>query len=759
MKNELYTLFYSPIAWLVLIIFAFQAGMAFSDAYLDQLRQQALDYSLYGVTRSLLFGWDGVISSMQRQLYLYIPLLTMGLMSQEYNRGSIKLLYSYPITNKQIIFGKYLAIIVYILVLIAFLFIYILFSLFTIKNMDIPYALAGVLGIFLLLSAYAAIGLFMSTLTSYQVVAAVGTLALLSVLNFINNVGQEIPFIRDITYWLSMSGRSDTFLKGLICSEDVLYFILVIVLFISLSIIKLQAERTKKNLIQNIAHYGCVIILALGIGYASSRPQLMCYYDATETKDNTLTQSSIDVMKKLDGPLTLTTYVNLLSEHYYYGLPKSYNEDIDRFERYIRFKPEIEMKYVYYYHKTYFPLLDTRYPNLNDEERARRISDISNINFSKVLTPEQINQQVDLSGEDYRFVRIFERGNGQKSFLRLFGDNVIFPGETEITASLKRMVVPSPHVAFLSGHGERNIYSAGEQEYAAFAENKTFRYSLLNQGFNISTLSLENIQSIPKEIDILVISDIKKSLSPSELTAISNYISIGGNLIIAGESRRQNNMNPILEQLGLRFMPGILVQQNKDYPQDLILGNIATQAINLTPKLRYLKYNGSKVSMPGAIGIEQISNKGFEIIPLIETDSTGSWNELETTNFIETTATLNPTIGEVEKSIPIALYLSREINGKTQRIIVTGDSDCFSNSELSRTREGIPSVNFTMITESFRLLSNGEFPVDTRRPRPSDDQIYLTENASLWIKLLFIGLLPCSIIILSLGLWWKRRGK
>lgn len=51
MKNELYTLFYSPIAWLVLIIFAFQAGMAFSDAYLDQLRQQALDYSLYGVTR------------------------------------------------------------------------------------------------------------------------------------------------------------------------------------------------------------------------------------------------------------------------------------------------------------------------------------------------------------------------------------------------------------------------------------------------------------------------------------------------------------------------------------------------------------------------------------------------------------------------------------------------------------------------------------------------------------------------------------
>ena len=78
---------------------------------------------------------------------------------------------------------------------------------------------------------------------------------------------------------------------------------------------------------------------------------LRCYYDATEMKANTLTKNSLDVMKDLDGPLTITTYVNMLDEDYFRFLPKYYNDDMKQFEKYIRFKPEIKMKYVYYYDK------------------------------------------------------------------------------------------------------------------------------------------------------------------------------------------------------------------------------------------------------------------------------------------------------------------------------------------------------------------------------------------------------------------------
>ena len=107
--------------------------------------------------------------------------------------------------------------VIYGLVLIGILCVMIIFNLFTIENMDYGLVFTGLLGIYLLICAYAAIGLFMSCLTSYQVVAAIGTLALLAALNFVGGMWQGIDLIRDITYWLSISGRADELIAGLIC--------------------------------------------------------------------------------------------------------------------------------------------------------------------------------------------------------------------------------------------------------------------------------------------------------------------------------------------------------------------------------------------------------------------------------------------------------------------------------------------------------------------------------------------------------------
>lgn len=758
-KNELSTLFYSPIAWLILIIFTFQSGMAYANAWDSILRSVALGYNPSSLTGRLLLGWEGAISSMQEHLFLYIPLLTMGLMSQEYNRGSIKLLYSSPVTNRQIIFGKYLSMVICTAILVAILFIYYVFTAFTIQNIDTPFALTALLGVFLMICAYAAIGLFMSSLTSYQVVAAVGTLAVLAVLNYIGHVGQEISFVRDITYWLSISGRADTFFKGLICSEDFLYFLLVIVLFVTLSILRLQAERTKLSALQSMLRYGGVIVVTLLIGYFSARPALRCYYDATEMKENTLTQNSIDIMEKLDGPLTITTYANMFDENYFRALPRYYNEDFNRFEKYIRFKPEIKMKYVYYYDKTNNPTLEQRYPGLTDEQRLKKICDALDWDVKRVLTPEQIRAKEDLSGEYNKYVRVIERGNGQKSYLRLYEDNYRHPTETEISAALKRMVIKSPVVAFLTGHGERSIDGIGERDYYAFSQYKDFRNSLVNQGFESISLSLDSVNKVPENIDILVISDVRTALSPKEQEIIENYIAEGRNLLIAGEPRRQEQMNPLLAPLGLSFMPGILVQESKDFSTDLILANPTMASLNVINRFDKLLAFGNQITMPSAVGIKQTEEKGFKVVPILTTDSTGSWNELETTNFIEDTARINPSIGEVEQANTTMMYLNREVNNREQRIIVLGDADCIGNGELSRQRNGISSANFSVITESFRLLSFGEFPVDTSRKGSSDNKININEEWGLWIKILFMGLLPGILTFLSLALWWKRRKK
>lgn len=765
-KAELNALFCSPIAWLILIIFAFQAGLTFSDLVADQLRYVALGYRPYNLTASLLVGFGGMYSSMQNNLYLYIPLLTMGLMSREYSSGSIKLLYSSPITNMQIILGKYLSILIYTLVLMGILFIFFLFSACVVDNFDYSFALTGLLGMFLLVCAYAAIGLFMSSLTEYQVVAAVGTLTVLAVLNFMNQIGQDFDFVRDLTYWLSLAGRSDKFLKGLICSEDVLYFIVVVVLFLALSVLRLKFERVTTTKVCKIGQYAIVICVALLVGYVSSMPKLMGYYDATETKANTLTPPSQEVMKKLDGGLTLTTFVNLLDDNFSKGMPGNRNWEEAKFEDYIRFKPEMKMKYVYYYDRANNPRLYAQYPGLSDKEIAQKRCDSYDIDFDMFLSPEEIHQLckekgISLEEEGNRFVYLFERENGQHAFLRIYEDNQRDPSEVEITAALKTMVVKSPKVAFLTGHGERDIYKGGERDYSAFAKNLGFRQSLINQGYDVVTLDLKedtaNVE-ISQDIDVLVIADVCEPYSPEEIEKVNKFIERGGNMIVACEPRRQELMNPLVEKLGITFMPGTVVQPTPDYAANLLFLDPSSDAQKFCSGYASLPRYGYKLTMSGAVALSFDASSGFESQTFLAT-SPKAWNEMQTTDFVDGQLEINEETGEKMDSIPLMMRLARQVGRKEQRIYVFGDADCIANGELTTSRFNMASSNFTLIVETFRDLSYNEFPVNDDRPRPSDDGMSIGQGALLWVRVFFMGVLPLGLLLGYVSLWWTRRKK
>lgn len=311
---ELQSLFYSPVAWLILIVFTIQCSFAFTGVVDANVVRKAMGYGVGNLTLDIYAGMHGFFKTLQEYLYLYIPLLTMGLMSGELSSGSIKLLYSSPVRNSQIILGKYLSMLVYGLVLIGIICVYVIYSAFVVKQLDVSMVLTGLLGVYLLICAYAAIGLFMSSITSYQVVAAMGTLAIFALLNVIKGIGQNIDFVREITYWLSINGRCNEFVRGMICSEDLLYFLIVIVLFLTLSILRLKAIRQKTPWKISLGKYTAVVIVAVVIGYFSARPSLKCFYDATRTKQQTLTENSQKILNMAAGGLTMTTYVNCLDE-------------------------------------------------------------------------------------------------------------------------------------------------------------------------------------------------------------------------------------------------------------------------------------------------------------------------------------------------------------------------------------------------------------------------------------------------------------
>lgn len=754
-------LFCSPISWLVLVIFTCQVGLVFCDALGMKLKDAIMGYSIFELTEKIFCSnWKGVFPEIQSNLYLYIPLLTMGIMSREYNSGSIKLLYSSPITNTQIILGKFYALMVYAAALVGTLFFIFVFAEFTVKSLDFGALLSALLGLYLLACTYCAIGLYMSTLTSYQVVAAMGTLAVLAVLNFIGGVGQEIEWVRDVTYWLSISGRADEMIKGLICSEDIIYFIIVSALFLSLAVMKLKYERGKARITRKMCHYVGVILITIVIGYVSSRPVMMCYYDATQMKHRTLTPVSQAIMDELnDEQLTITTYVNLLDKNYFMGARNNSLNDMRRFEQYVRFKPNIKMDYVYYWDHADNPNLDLNYPDKSDEERALAMTKAWNLNFEDFLNPGQLKQQIDLTSEEFRFVRLLETATGKNSFLRIFDDMSVHPSEKEISAAMKRLTSRAPLYSFITGHGERDIYKKSDRDYQFMAKQNGFRHSLINQGFDTDTLTLVNADETANGADVIVIADPQEPYTIVELAQIEHYIETGKNLLITGNPESRNFVNPILNMLGIEFVEGTLTRKDEEFSGNLMLGKFTPLGRAFSATFAYVDDLGYRITAPGTSGIRKIADKGFQVVPIVSVDSVGCWNELQTKDFVNEVPEFNPEKGEIDCSgMPIITLLARQITeDRQQKIVVMGCADCISNGEFSKSRNGIRSANYELVLQTALWFSDGQFPVAAGRPERPDNELYLKYRDIKWAKVILVGIVPTIFIMLGVLIWVKRK--
>ena len=778
-KAELQYLFYSPIAWLIFVIFSFQAALIYCGVFEGFIFNKNLGYGLANLTLVNFSGWSGLFSGVQEYLYLYIPLLTMGIISRELSSGSIKLLYSSPISNTRIILGKYLALVIYCLAIIGILGVFAVFSMFSIVHVDIPVILSGLLGLFLLILAYAAIGLFMSSLTSYQVVAAIGTIAVLAVMNYVKGIGQEMEFIRDITYWLSITGRSETFVGGLISSEDIIYFLAIIVLFLGFAVVRLKGRRQQQRWYVVVGKFGLLFIIVASLGYFTSLPRFKCYYDATRTKQNTLTENSQKVIEKLEGGLTITTYNNLLDENFWYGLPRSVKSDMERFTQYLRFKPNIKLKYVNYYHRAKNQYLEEVYPGLSDKELIDTLRKLNKWKF-KILPPEKIARDVDLEPEDYSFVRLIERESGERTFLRIYDDMMRFPGETEITAALKRLTMEMlPTVGFVTGHKERSCYDAADRGYKTFAQEKHFRYSLINQGFDFVNVNMEN--EVPAEIGMLVIAEPREAFSEKAMENLNRYIERGDNLMILGEPGRQEFINPITEKFGVTMLPGIIVKPGRIIKQqervtfstiggktvdtippvmispELLTMKPTEKGMNWSYHLKGMERYRSVLAAPGCCALDIDTTRGFKAVPLFVCDT--SWVEVETSNFVDDSVYINPKVGEKLGNYTVVTALSRNIGDKEQRIVISGDADCMSNGELGRGRTGVPASNYSLINASFFWLSNEEVPIDVRRPVSPDRDIRIGQAGWGYAEFFLRWLFPILLLGTGLLIWIRRRGR
>lgn len=760
-KTELRTLFYSPIAWFLLIAFLVQCGMAYisgldGSARTQEMGGMGLEY-MTRLTDRIFASKGGVYSVVMQTLYLYIPLLTMGLISREINNGTIKLLYSSPVKVSEIVFGKFLAMMVYNLLMILILSIFIIDALMHVNHADAGMLLSSTLGFYLLLCAYSAIGLFMSSLTSYQIVAAVCTFIMVGILSYVGTLWQGIAFVRDLTYFLSLSGRTEKMLGGLITSKDLIYFVTIIYIFLGLSIYKLKAGRESKPFAVVAGRYAFIIISALTVGYITSRPALVAYYDATANKSRTLTPNAQKIIQELgDSPLEVTAYNNMLGQFYYFGAEEYRNMDVARWEPYMRFKDNIDLQYVQYYDSVLDnPGMMRFYPGKDLQEVATQRAKGMNLKISAFKTPAEMRKIMDLRPESNRYVMQLKYKD-RVTLLRVFDDQAQWPGETEVTAALKRLLQAKiPRIAFLTGNLERSIEKSGEREYNALTKRNSFRYALVNQGFDVDTLSLEQ-QDVPANISTLVIADPKTELSTIALQRIRQYIDNGGNLLVAGEPGKQAILNPVLQQLGVQFMEGTIAQPNKDLTPDVALPLMTATAADFSKALIKSFKDSVVISMPGATGLVY-KDSIFHAQPLLVTDAGKSWLKKDKLVADSADVLYNPANGDEKISVTTAVALTRKINNREQRIVVAGDADFLSNGELSRYE--VKTANFSFNTALFSWLSYGEFPIDTFRPDAKDTRVSVSSDTVGLLKIFYLWILPGILIAFATILLIRRKRK
>lgn len=244
-RRELYSYFVSPIAWVLLAIFAVLSGAftylisaSFVQAsFQSQLSGQSFPMNLNEQVIAPLFSNVAVIS-----LFL-IPLISMRLLAEEKRQGTIELLITSPIHDVEIVIGKWLsavlmfcALLVVLLADYSFLFIY--------GNPDWRPVVTGFFGVALQAACLLALGTFISSLTRNQIVAgAIGFAAalLLWILNWSTSFGNSdtVQFLN----YLSIVSHLDSFTRGVIDTKDLIYYCSMIFLGLFLTTRSIESLR------------------------------------------------------------------------------------------------------------------------------------------------------------------------------------------------------------------------------------------------------------------------------------------------------------------------------------------------------------------------------------------------------------------------------------------------------------------------------------------------------------------------------------
>ncbi|SDQ00189.1 protein involved in gliding motility GldG [Mucilaginibacter sp. OK268] len=260
----------------------------------------------------LEYGYAGLESLFSTAPYLFmflIPAITMRSLAEERKEGTFELLFTRPLTDWQIVLGKYLASVLLVLFALLPTLVY-YFSVSTLGtpqgNIDTGAVIGSYIGLFLLGAVFAAIGLFASSITKNQIIAF--TVAVFLCFFFYSGFDSlsQLLSLQDLGLQnLGITEHYQSVSRGVLDTRDLAYFIIVTGIFIWLTLFVIIRQRKKKLLSATMIGYVATLLLVAVIGNIT-----FTRFDFTTEKRYTLSPISRQIMDGLQQPVKVTVYLD-----------------------------------------------------------------------------------------------------------------------------------------------------------------------------------------------------------------------------------------------------------------------------------------------------------------------------------------------------------------------------------------------------------------------------------------------------------------
>lgn len=234
--RELKSFFGSPIGYLVIAIFLLLNGLFLWVFEGD-----------YNILNSGFADMSPFFTIAPWILIFLIPAVTMRSFSDEKKQGTLELLLTKPLSLWQIVNGKFLGALLLIVIAIVptVIYVFVISSLgMPAGNIDLGSTLGSYFGLLFLIAAYSAIGIFTSTLSENQIVAFILSVFLCFFFYFaFDGLAAYLPLSENFIAALGMSSHFKSMSRGVLDTRDILYFVSVTILFLSLTVFKLKSIK------------------------------------------------------------------------------------------------------------------------------------------------------------------------------------------------------------------------------------------------------------------------------------------------------------------------------------------------------------------------------------------------------------------------------------------------------------------------------------------------------------------------------------